>query len=86
MSFAQSAKKTADELLAKMGVAADEKQKAEMTKAIEEALIQAALDEQQRCVRSVNLCCSADQDMAHKISDRIREHETTVIANLKGLL
>ena len=86
MSFAQSAKKTADQLLAKMGAEPDEKQKAEMAKVIEEALIQAAIEEQQRCVHSVNLCCSADQDMAHKIATRIREHETSVIANLKGLL
>lgn len=86
MSFTKTAKNTAEELLGKMGVGANQQQKEEMAKVIEKALIKAALEEQQRCVHSVNICCSADQDTAHKIARRIKEHETSVIANLKGLM
>ena len=86
MPFTETARHTAEDLLKKMGADADEQQKKEMTKVIEEALIKAAVEEQQRCVHSINVCCSADQDTAHKIARRIREHETSVIANLKGLM
>ena len=44
--------------------------------------IKAATEESSNAARA---CCGADEDMAHQITDRIREAHTALISNLSSL-
>jgi len=37
------------------------------------------------CTDVVRVCCSADEDLAHKIADELRHKEQALIANLSSL-
>lgn len=52
---------------------------------IERAMIDAVLEDGERCVKAAVNCCSADKDLAHKITDEIRRSNTALIANLSSL-
>ena len=85
MSFADSAKDTANEIVEVLKASPNEEQISRVTKAIERTVIEAVLEEQQRCAHAAIVCCSADQDMAHKIGKEIRRSEVSLIANLSAL-
>ena len=53
-----------------------------ITKVIEKALIDSVLETCQSSSRAVNRCCSADQDMAHKLNEEIERSKVALIANL----
>ena len=53
--------------------------------AIEKEIIEAVLDESERCVKVAHTCCSPDLDKAHKIAEGIKRAHTAVIANLSSL-
>lgn len=52
---------------------------------IQKALLKAIGDMRTGSVDAVNICCSADQDLAHKIADGIRKKEELLISNLMSL-
>ena len=53
--------------------------------AIEKEIIEAVLDESERCVKVAHTCCSPDLDRAHKIAEGIKRTHTAMIANLSSL-
>ena len=53
--------------------------------AIEKEIIEAVLDESERCVKIAHTCCSADLDKAHKIAEGIKRTHTALVANLSAL-
>ncbi len=53
--------------------------------AIEKEIIEAVLDESERCIKVAHTCCSPDLDKAHRIAERIKRTHTALIANLSAL-
>ncbi|MEG3618026.1 hypothetical protein V5T82_06125 [Magnetovibrio sp. PR-2] len=58
----------------------------EMVKAIEAIIIEALLEERERCATvAYDHCCAEDRDMAHKVADEIKRIRTALVANLDSL-
>ena len=53
--------------------------------AIEKEIIEAVLEESERCVKVAHTCCSPDLDKAHKIAEGIKRTHTALAANLSAL-
>ncbi len=53
--------------------------------AIEKEIIEAVLEESERCVKVAHTCCSPDLDKAHKIAVGIKRTHTALVANLSAL-
>ncbi len=85
MPLRQQAEKTVTAILTTMELDANHSHKSQLVRIVENALIEAALDERQRCVHAINQCCSEDSDTAHKISRKIQQRQLSVIANLEGM-
>ena len=83
MSIKQLADKAAKEILASTGAGSDKHE--EVSQTVEKALLAVMRELRSGCVDAVNVCCSADQDLAHKISDELRQKEKSLIANLNSL-
>lgn len=83
MSLHELADDTARHVLEKLGHGTD--RLAEVSQIIETALEQSIRSTNERCIEAVNICCSADQDLAHKIAEELRRKETALIANLSSL-
>ena len=52
---------------------------------IQEAVIKAALESRSTCVDVAQECCSANQDLAHKITEEMRLANNALIANLSSM-
>ncbi len=52
---------------------------------IERALADATIKHSEECAKVIMGCCSADQDLAHKIAEEIRRKNTALIANLSSM-
>ncbi len=83
MSLHELADDTARDVLEKLGHGTD--RLADVSQIIEAALEQSIRSTNERCIEAVNICCSADQDLAHKIAEELRRKETALIANLSSL-
>ncbi len=83
MSIKQLADDTAKDILASLGCEADKSDVVSWK--IEKALLMVLGEARDGCVDVVNICCSPDQDLAHKISDALRLKEKALIANLSSL-
>ena len=57
----------------------------EVSQIVEKALLKVMRDSQEGCVDVVNICCSADQDLAHKIAGELKQKENLLITNLMSL-
>lgn len=79
MSIRSIAEETAEKILS-----ADANQ-ADITNIVEAALVEAIKSTKAHCVDAVNICCSSDQDIAHKISEEMHRKEEGIISNLMSL-
>ncbi len=86
--MSKSLRERADEATTKiqdiLGVTADEHPK-EISDAIERTIINALLEERERCATVAFECCNEDEDQAHKIAREIRRVKTALIANLSSM-
>jgi len=58
----------------------------EVIKAIEQAIIEALLDERERCAHvAYTHCCEEDLDKAHKIRNEIKSVRTALVTNLESM-
>lgn len=58
----------------------------EVVKAIEKAIIEALLEERERCAAvAYNHVCAEDRDRAHKLSEEIKRVRDALAANLGSL-
>lgn len=58
----------------------------EVVKAIEETIIEALLEERERCASvAFNHCLPEDRDKAHKVSEEIKRVRTALAANLDSM-
>lgn len=85
MTLRERAESTAGSIYGLLELEPAKAQAAEVTKVIEQAIIDAVLDERERCVHVAADCCSADKDTAHKIAEEIRRARGALIANLQGM-
>lgn len=71
------------EILAALGTGADKS--AQIARIVEKALVSVAKETQARCVDVVQVYCSADKDLAHKIADEMARNQRALIANLSSM-
>ncbi len=62
-----------------------EEQAQAVSAVIREVVIKAILESRSTCVDAARQCCSADRDLAHKISEEIRLANTALVANLSSM-
>lgn len=83
MSIQKLADATAQEILTSIDGGGE--QLDQISRIVEKTMLKVMRDSHSSCVEAVHQCCSADQDLAHKISDEIRQQELALIANLNSL-
>ena len=83
-SLRERAEQATQEVQGTLGVSAEEHPK-EIEDAIEQAIINALLEERHRCADVAFECCNEDRDKAHKIADEIRRVNTALVANLSAM-
>lgn len=59
--------------------------RSQVTKIIENAMLNAVLDDGERCTKLIMDRCGADRDLAHKIAEDIRRAQTALITNLSSM-
>lgn len=67
-----------------LGVTEDSHTK-EVADALERTIINALLEERNRCADVAFQCCEEDQDKAHKIAEEIKRVNTALVANLSSM-
>lgn len=85
MNITENANSTAKAICALLGVEPNEERQSEVTQLIERSLISAVLSESERHTHMVMSCCSADLDMAHKLTNEIRASTNALVANLSSM-
>lgn len=83
MSVHQLADGATQEILKCLGQ--DAQKSEEVSRIVEKVLAEAVRQTQAGCLEVVNVCCSADQDLAHKIAEEVRKKEHALIVNLSSL-
>ncbi len=68
-----------------MGVSPTPDLTKQITKIIEQAMIDAYRHSAESCVKAAQECCSPDLDLAHKIANEIKRANTALIANLSSM-
>ena len=85
MTIRAVSEKAARAILGKLQVSPSEAQVKDVVSLIEEAMIDALVEANQRCTKAAQKCCSADRDMAHKVAAEIERSHQALIANLSGM-
>ncbi|MDX1574788.1 MAG: hypothetical protein R3285_01260 [Kiloniellales bacterium] len=85
MSFRNRAERAAAAISGLLESSPDADQAKAIADAVEKEIIEAVLEESERCVRVAHQCCSPDLDKAHKIAEGIKRTHTALIANLSSL-
>ena len=85
MGFREQADKAVRAVVEAFGAAPTPEQAKAAADVIERAIIESYRDAASRCAKVASDCCSADQDLAHKVADEIRRANTALIANLSSL-
>jgi hypothetical protein len=62
-----------------------EKDKKEAAKIIEAAILNTVHEFCDTSARTINECCSADQDKAHKLNQELKQIREAIITNLSSL-
>lgn len=85
MSFRDRAQHAASVISGILETSLNEGQAKAIADAVEKEIIEAVLEESERCVKVAHKCCSPDLDKAHKIAEGIKRTHTALIANLSSL-
>lgn len=85
MNISENAQSTTKALCALLGVQPDAEQSRQVARIIERSIISALLSEAERYTHVVISCCSADMDMAHKLTAEIRASTDALVANLSSM-
>ncbi|MDH3335051.1 MAG: hypothetical protein OEL50_00275 [Rhodospirillaceae bacterium] len=63
----------------------DESHDKEVAQAVEKAIIDALLEERERCATVAFECCAEDKDKAHKVADEVRRIRNALVTNLTSM-
>jgi hypothetical protein len=85
MTIRTVSEKAAQAILDKLKVSPSEAQTKDVVSLIEQAMIDALVEANQRSTKAAQKCCSADRDMAHKVAAEIERSHQALIANLSGM-
>ena len=85
MDLTERAKQVVDQASVGAGISMDESQQSELQKIVEQAIIFAILESSVKSRNAIIECCSADADMAHKLTRRVDREHDALIANLSGM-
>lgn len=85
MTFRSKSEAAAKAVFTALEITPGDAQMAAVTKVIEQAVIETAVEVNQRCATVAKKCCSADQDLAHKIAKEIDQAHIALIANLSAM-
>ena len=85
MNFRNRAERAAGVIGGLIETSPDSAQAKAIADAVEKEIIEAVLEESERCVKVAHTCCSPDLDKAHKIAEGIKRTHTALIANLSSL-
>ncbi len=84
LNLKERAEKTAREIQKIIASSTDETSE-KVAASIEAAIINALVEERQRCASVAFHCCSEDQDKAHKVAEEIRLVKSLLITNLSSM-
>jgi len=79
------AKKATQEIYEILGVRPSGAQGDKVAQAIEQVIVKALKKSAERSTDAAKDICSDDRDMAHKITEEIRNAHTTLISNLSAM-
>jgi hypothetical protein len=85
MSIHAVSEKASRAIFGTLQVSPSESQTKDVVTLIEQAMIDALIEANQRSTKAAQKCCSADRDMAHKIAAEIERSHRALIANLSGM-
>ncbi len=85
MTINDLAAKAVDEIAKALDVQPSDTQAKSVDDIVQQAVINAVLEERSRCATVATNVCTADQNLAHKIVAEIRADEAALIANLSAL-
>ncbi len=85
MTISDLAAKAVEEIAKALDVQPSDAQAKSVDDIVQQAVINAVLEERSRCATVATNVCTADQDLAHKILAEIRADEAALIANLSAL-
>lgn len=85
MSFRSTADAAATAVFESLSITPSEEQTKTVADIIERAVIDTAVEANQRCAQTAQTCCSADRDLAHKIAVEIKKNHQALIANLSAM-
>ena len=85
MSFRSRAEHAAGVIGGLIDIDPDSDQAKAIADAVEKEIIEAVLEESERCLKVAHQCCSPDLDKAHKIAEGIKRTHTALVANLSSL-
>ncbi len=85
MKFRERAERAGAAVGAALQMTPDAEQAKAVADAIEREIIEAVMEESERCIKVSHKCCPPDLDIAHKIADEIKRAHTALIANLSSL-
>ncbi|WP_417794762.1 hypothetical protein [Terasakiella pusilla] len=83
MSIKRLVNKTARDIISVSG--ADASKEGIITEVIQTVFLDVMKKTDISCVDAVNLCCSPDQDLAHKIAEQLKQKEELLISSLMSL-
>ncbi len=85
MTLRERAESAATVVVKALAASPTEDQAKKVTELIEQAVIDALLEEAGRCADVARKCCAADRDLAHKVAREITNSNVALIANLSSL-
>ncbi len=85
MTINDRAAKAVEEIAKALDVQPSDAQAKSVDDIVQQAVINAVLEERSRCATVATNVCTAHQDLAHKILAEIRADEAALIANLSAL-
>lgn len=85
MSFRTRSEEAAKAIFSALNVDPSDGQTKEIIAIVERAVVETAVEANQRCSDVARDCCSADRDLAHKIADEIGRAHQALITNLSAM-
>jgi len=85
MTISDLAAKAVEEIAKALDVQPSDAQAKSVDDIVQQAIINAVLEERGRCATVATNVCTTDQDLARKIQAEIRADEAALIANLSAL-
>jgi hypothetical protein len=85
MSFRSTSEAAATAVFEYLSITPSGEQTKNVIAIIEQAVINTAVEANQRCAQTAQSCCSADRDLAHKIAVEIKKGHMALITNLSAM-